>query len=330
MPCIFCRSDQGLTEEHVFPAFMGGEPVVKNGACKRCNGIFGRAEAAIKDATIPLLNLLRIENRYGNVPSAPLNIEIRDIDMKKLPGFMDGSGNIKLRDQVREVVDDDGKKIRQGFFVTQKGSNTFAQRESKRGGKLIEREVPKEIVIEADYTQGIIFAFMLETRKVAAKIALAAIAFEYGVPFALSADFDALRAMRDETDMRKLPLRIFANDNIMGAWIRTPYQHSVLCYLSAGMKKGWALVTLFGGLSYLVEVTDSYTEANSRHFSIFYDAKTKERENRIILADEMTLIGHVLSPATKFEDRDAVDAQWYPIVSGFCSDKGTIVERIKS
>jgi len=42
----------------------------------------------------------------------------------------------------------------------------------------------------------------------------------------------------------------------------------------------------------------------------------------------MTLIGHVLSPATKFEDRDAIDRQWYPIISAFCAGKGIIVERI--
>jgi hypothetical protein len=330
MPCIFCRSEEQLTEEHVFPAFMGGEVTVKNGSCDRCNEIFGRAEATIKHATIPLLNLLKIENRDGKVPNAPLRVAVRNIDMKNLPGFMDGSGNIKLRDHVREVLDDDGKKIRKGFFVTREGSETFAERELKRGGKLVEREVPKEIVIDASYMQGILFAFTLETRKVAAKIALTAIALKYGVPFALLPCFDNLRLIRDETDMRKLPVRIFANENIMSAWIHTPYQHSVLCYLSSGMKKGWALVTLFGGLSYLVEVTVNYAEAQSRQFNIFYDAQTKMRENRIILADEMTLIGHTLSPATKFEGREAVDAQWYPIVAGFCADKGTVVERITS
>jgi hypothetical protein len=45
----------------------------------------------------------------------------------------------------------------------------------------------------------------------------------------------------------------------------------------------------------------------------------------------MTLVGHVrvLSPASKFEDHDAVDAQWYPIISEFCAAKGIVVERIR-
>ncbi|MGH9830461.1 MAG: hypothetical protein ACREDR_45220, partial [Blastocatellia bacterium] len=86
------------------------------------------------------------------------------------------------------------------------------------------------------------------------------------------------------------------------------HQHSVMCYLSAGMRKGWAVVTLFGGITYRVDVTTDYTERESKQFSIFYDAESKKRVNPIVLADEMTLIGHVLSPASKFENRDAVDA----------------------
>ena len=114
----------------------------------------------------------------------------------------------------------------------------------------------------------------------------------------------------------------------MGAHIRTAHQHSVMCYLSAGMRKGWALVTLFGGLCYVTEVTTEYAERESKQFSIFYDAASNKRMNPIVLADEMTLIGHVLSPATKFENRDAVDDQWFPIISAFCSEKGLDVRRL--
>jgi hypothetical protein len=329
MGCIFCRSERNLTDEHVFPAFMGGKLVVRNGTCKICNGIFGVVEAAIKDATIPLLNLLKIGNRRGKIPNAPLKIEIRGMDMKNLLGFMDGAGNIQLCDYVKDVVDDDGRKRRQGFFVTQKAGDRFAERGSARGDKLIKREVPKEIIVEAEYTQGIMFSFTLDARKVVAKVALAAIAFEYGVPFALSPQFDELRAIGTQNYTQKLPVRIFANPNIIGAWLHTPYQHSVLCHLDAGMKKGWALVTLFGGLSYIVEVAPTYAEPRNRQFSLFYNAKSRRREKHIILMDEKTLIGHVLSPATSFENPDTVDAQWFPIIEGFCSDKGTIIARIK-
>lgn len=45
MSCIFCRSNANLTDEHVFPAFMGGELIVKDGSCETCNRDFGVAEA---------------------------------------------------------------------------------------------------------------------------------------------------------------------------------------------------------------------------------------------------------------------------------------------
>ena len=152
--------------------------VVRDGTCKTCNAIFGVAEAAIKDATRPLLNFLKIGNRRGKVPNAPLKIEIRGLDMKNLPGFMEGAGNSQLCDYVKEVVDDDGRKRRQGFFVTQKAGDRFAERGAARGAELVKQDVPKEIIIEAEYTQGIMFSFTLDARKVAAKVALAAIAFE--------------------------------------------------------------------------------------------------------------------------------------------------------
>jgi hypothetical protein len=328
MPCIFCRSQETLTDEHVFPAFMGGKLEVRNGSCERCNREFGVAEAAVKEATTPLLNLLQIKNRRGVVPNASLNVEIRGIDLKNLPAFMDGKGEINLSDVVRESVTEDGRKLRQGFFLTKEAGDKFAKRALAKGGEVKERVVPQEIVIEADYTLTLPFVGSLEARKVAAKIAMTAIAFEYGIPFALSLQFNALRNARGAKAVQDMRVWYFANKGFMSAHVRTAHQHSVMCYLSAGMYAGWTLVTLFGGISYLVEVTTEYAERESKQFSIFYDAASKKRLNPVLLAEEMTLIGHVLSPATKFENRDAVDEQWFPIISAFCTPKGLAVQRI--
>jgi hypothetical protein len=94
------------------------------------------------------------------------------------------------------------------------------------------------------------------------------------------------------------------------------------------MHRGWALVTLFGGICYLVAVTNDYTERESRQFSIFYDAAAKRCYTPVLLADEMTLVGHVLSPATKFEDPSAVHEQWSPLLIQYCASKGIAVEPI--
>lgn len=325
MCCIFCRSEENLTDEHVFPAFMGGELEVRNGSCKRCNRDFGVAEAALKTATTPLLNLLQIENRYSIVPNAPLHAEIRGLDLKNLPAFMDRAGNIKLQDVVKESTREDGMRLRQGFFLTKEAGDRFVERARAKGLEVIEREVPKEIVIEADYTITTHFISSLDARRVAAKIALAAIALEFGTEFALTPQFDDLRAARTTESVEDLPVRFFTNAGLMSAHVRTAHHHSVMCYLSAGMHQGWAVVTLFGGISYLVFVTKSYEEKESKQFSIFYDALTKNRFSSIVLANEMTLIGHVLSPATKFEDPAAACEQWSPILKEFCAQKGILV-----
>jgi HNH endonuclease len=328
MACMFCGSETDLTREHVFPAFMGGELTVPDGSCKRCNGEFGKWECALRESTKLLLNLLQIENRDGEVPTARVEVEIRGMDAKGLFGKREADGTVTLSDVVVSSVEPDGKKHRQGFFLSQASAERFIERASARGEKMTELPVPEEVVLDASYTQTLPFAFSLEARKVVAKIALASIAHKYGVPFALSPEFDSLRQVRTATTAKEMPLRVFCNKNFIACHTRNAHQHSVVCYLSAGKKKGWALVTLFGGLSYVVEVAGSYEEPSSRLFSIFYDADLKKPFNPIVLADEMTIIGDVLSKNSIFEDRDALDEQWFPILAAYCSKIGVELERI--
>jgi hypothetical protein len=42
----------------------------------------------------------------------------------------------------------------------------------------------------------------------------------------------------------------------------------------------------------------------------------------------MTIIGDVLSKNSIFEDRDALDEQWFPILAAYCSKIGVELERI--
>jgi hypothetical protein len=329
MSCIFCRTDKHLTDEHIFPAFMGGELVVKDGSCGDCNKHFAEAEQDLRDATVKLLNLLKIENRYGIVPTTDINAEVRHLDMKNIPAVIDGRGDIQLRSVARDEFGPDGKPIRrQGFFMTTEAADKFVKRALAKGYKVIEKEVPKEIVIEADYTLQTHFIYSAAARKVAAKIALAAIALQYGIPYALSPQFDVLRQVRTATGDGDLRVWVFANPGLMRAHTRTAHLHSVMCFLSAEWKKGWAIVTLFGGITYRVDVADNYQERD-KQFGIYYDAEAKKRICPIVLADEKTLVGHMLSEASKFEDRDALDAQWYPIISEYCVQKGIITSRIK-
>jgi hypothetical protein len=93
------------------------------------------------------------------------------------------------------------------------------------------------------------------------------------------------------------------------------------------MHKAWASVTLFGGLSYIVELTRAFDERGSRHYSLFYDVESHTQFNPVVLFSEQELLGRVLSPATKFEEPEAVDEQWWPVVEEYCKGKGIEITR---
>jgi hypothetical protein len=104
-------------------------------------------------------------------------------------------------------------------------------------------------------------------------------------------------------------------------------QHTVRAYLSAGMHKGWASVTLFGGLSYIVELTRAFDERDSRHYSLFNDVECRTQFNPVVLFSEQELLGRVLSPTTNFEEPEAIDEQWWPVVAEYCKAKGIEITR---
>jgi hypothetical protein len=123
MACMFCGSEADLTREHVFPASVGGELTVPDGSCKGCNGEFGKWESTIWESTRFLLNLLQIENRDGEVPTARVEVEIRGMNANGLFGKREAAGTTSLS----EVVVPSGT----GRQETSKGAFRF-QRERRK------------------------------------------------------------------------------------------------------------------------------------------------------------------------------------------------------
>jgi hypothetical protein len=326
---MFCGAEENLTREHVFPAFMGGKLEVPDGSCKQCNGGFAKFEAALEANTTLLLNMFGIKNRDGVIPNARVAIGIRGVDVDGLSGLrIGGGGEIKVSEKVVDMVDADGKPGRRGIFTKNSSAEKFIAKSKARGEQVTEIPAPGSPTIDATFNFSLPFCLGFETRKVVAKIALAAIAYELGISVALSPDFDRLRNARTASTVQELPpVGFFCNADFMGAYARTVQQHGVMCYLSAGRKKGWALVTLFGALTYLVEVTENYAALDSKSFSIFYDAALQKRFYPVVLADEQSLVVKVLSKSTMFEDRAAIDAQWYPIMAAYCAEAGIPVSR---
>jgi hypothetical protein len=152
MACLFCRTQNQLTDEHIFPAFMGGTLVIKDGSCQQCNKSFGRDENEIRSHTVSLLNLLQIGNRYKRVPLAKVEARIRGLDMEQLPASVDGTGKIVLYNFVEKSAELDGNRINKGLFFTKEAADEFCERGKANGGTVVKRDVPSEIVIDASYT----------------------------------------------------------------------------------------------------------------------------------------------------------------------------------
>jgi hypothetical protein len=327
MPCIFCGTKENLTDEHLLPAFSGANLTVHNASCQKCNSQCGDFENTVAALTETARHIFEIPNRYGRIPSAPVKVEIQG-GAVTVPGRRKPDGDVEVFDFVAKTKTEDGKNVQEGFFISEESANKFVERSRARGEKITEREAPKEVVLLPSSQQTLDFAFSLEARKMAAKIALVSLAHLYGTEYALLPQFDALRRAPFGSSASDLPVRIFANEDFVSDYTRTPRQHSVRAYLSAGMNKGWALVCLFGGLSYAVELTRDFKEHDSRSFSLFYDTEKQALFNPIVLYHEQEIIGRVLSPVTVFEKPEAVDAQWYPIVERYCQQNEIELSRI--
>ncbi len=322
MPCMFCGTDTDLTIEHVFPAFMGGELEVPVGSCSRHNGEIAVWEGKIKKDTALLLHLLLVENRYGIVPNAKVDVAIPGVQMSGLQGIREPSGTIKLFDKVREITREDGTKLRSGFFVSNKSAEKFLAKAKERGEKIAERPAEEDITIDSSFLFTMAFCETPETRRVVAKIALAAVAHEIGVGYAQSAQFDGLRHFCIDTSLPSSPVSYFSNKALVGALGCSVYQHSVIAYFSARQMKAWAVVTLFGGLTFAVQLTENYQESSNRQFSIFYDAVSRKRFTPTLLANEMALVRLALSDESSFEDKKLLDEQWAPLIQAYCAERG--------
>ena len=331
MPCIFCRATENLTDEHVFPAFSGANLVIANGSCKSCNNKCSKFEQKIASELETTRHIFEIQDRYGEVPKLPVVVEVTGEGAQpvEVRGQRTLDGEIKLYDFVSQAKVEDGKKVRHGFFVSPESAERFIERSHARGEKTTELGVPKELTLQSSAEQTISFAFTYDARQLAAKIALVALAFQYGTDYACLPQFDALRdiVIGQPQDPNQLGLRIFANTDFASDHTRTARHHTVRAYMSAGMHKAWASVTLFGGLSYVVELTRVFEERDSRHFSVFYDLESRAQFNPIVLFSEQEIIGRILSPATKFEKPEAVDTQWWPLVEEYCQAKGIGITR---
>jgi hypothetical protein len=322
MPCIFCKSEQDLTEEHLFPGFCGGVLRVPEASCLVCNrDKCSTFESKVARWTGNTRHVFQVGNRYGKIPSSSFTCKIKDLTVA---GMLRPDGQMELRNVINSEKLGDGRTRWHGFFTTPEDAEKWSENKRKRGAQVTDLPLPRDLTIEPVSQQTLQFAFSPEIKQMAAKVALVGLAYKYGVDYALSPQFDKLR---ERIFLANVPVHIFANEDFAAYQVRTPRQHSVITCLNAELNNGWSVVTLFGGLSYLVHVTDTFDEQSSRCFSIHYDVEQQKEYNPIVLTNEWGLIQRVLSTATNFESLEGVDQQWFKIVEADCRARGLSVTR---
>src|ERR1041385_7684941 len=176
MPCILCKVEHDLTEEHVFPAFCGGVLTVRGGSCLTCNrDKCSRIEDELANNTRTLRNILEIANRYGEVPKSRVVFQLDNLD---IPARRLADGEIVWHDFVAIIPMEDGKTRKHGFFVSPESADKFSDSARKRGEKVDDVPLGRNITILPVSEQTLEFAFSKASRQLAAKTALVALAFE--------------------------------------------------------------------------------------------------------------------------------------------------------
>jgi hypothetical protein len=138
--CLFClREGEGdavrFTDEHVFPAALGGNVVVKNGSCDDCNHGNSKFEQALAVELTPIRMLLQIPDRYGKVPQTAATIITPE---KTYDGRVKGDGSVVVKPVITQEKNEKGEREFVHRFLTDAQKEKLREQAKKKGQELIE------------------------------------------------------------------------------------------------------------------------------------------------------------------------------------------------
>src|SRR6266576_1439965 len=257
--CIFCLKEfEQLTNEHVFPAALGGVLVLKDSVCVVCNNGFSKFEQPLAEELAPIRLILQIPDRRGEIPQAAATVKTKD---KEYAARVTGDGKVQLKPIVTEVVTNEGKKEYLHKFATERQKEKLRKEAKEKGGEFIETG-PGEPELGEVHLGGELEAIGSEAGlRTVSKIAYVGLAHVAGVKLATTDSFNEVRAyVREGTS--KPTSRLFVHERFMGAVQQGPHQHSLT--IAGRQDKGRvdAIVRLFGGLCYFVQLSEHYGGAD--------------------------------------------------------------------
>lgn len=266
--CIFClREYDKLTEEHVFPAALGGVLTLKDSVCAECNNGFSAFEQPLVMELSPIRFLLQIQDRYGEVPQVAATVKTQD---KEYQGRVKGDGAVQLKPIVTKVKGSGGVREFLYQFATKRQKEKLRQEAKEKGHQLIESGPGNPEQAEVHVGGDLKFIGSPEGLRTASKIAYVGLALRAGLVVAMSNSFNEVRAyVREGTG--KPTSRLFVHERFLEAVQQGPHQHSLIIAARHDKRRVDAIVRLFGGLCYFVVLSDHYAGADFGD-TLVYDA----------------------------------------------------------
>ncbi len=268
-----------MTDEHVFPAALGGGLTVKNSVCADCNNGFSKFEQPVATELAPIRLIFQIPDRYSQIPQVPATVNVEE---KVYDAKVKGDGKVQLKRVVIEGKASDGAREFVHQFLTEQQKQKLRQEAKAKGNQLIESGPGNPLQGEVHIGGDLKFIGSPEGLRTASKIAYVALAFCGSPELAKGDSFAEVRAYIRERAGRPTA-RLFVHEGFLQACQQGPHQHSIIIAGGHDKKRVDAIVRLFGGLCYFVVLSDHYDGADFCN-TLVYDAY-RGQVNGILLAD---------------------------------------------
>jgi hypothetical protein len=299
--CIFClKEHEQLTDEHLFPAAIGGTIKLHNSTCAECNHGFSKFEQPVALELAPLRFLFQIPDRRGNLPSvdATVNTAKKAYDAK-----LEGGGKLRLIPEITQNMMEDGKREITYRFLSDEAKGSLAQKAKARGHELVELGPGEPEEAEVHFGGDIHLVGCAEGLRMAAKIAYVGLARYCGMALATSEQLSDVR--RYVLEGTGTPVaRLFLNERYMQAVQQGPHQHSLTLAGRNDKKRVDAIVRLFGGLCYFVQLSTNYLGADFST-TVVLDAYRGEQDGILLehpYAEILQIEDVSTNPATSWDD----------------------------
>jgi len=307
--CLFClRESEDLTAEHVFPAALGGNLTVI-ATCTECvnskRSFSKEFEQPFAVELAPLRNILVIPDRRGSIPAVPVKAEVngKELDAKVL-----GDGTVQLTPVVTVIRGENGG-VKEILYehLTDRKKEEVRREATEKGYELIESEPRAEQKAEVSMSGTLKLIGEPQGLRLATKIAYTGFALRLKADFAIRNTSDAVRAYIWTGDGAP-SAKLFLDEEYLANCAQGPHQHSIVMVGRKNKHRIDAIVRLFGGLSYLVTLSEQYDGADF-YDTLVYDAQRGEINGVLVgnLQSEFLQIEHVeTSKTTVWNDRAAL------------------------